>query len=259
MITAVHGIIQSQQQSSAYLPLTTAWIAETGESDVTIIDALNTLEQSMINNSLTSKIKAFYPFVGGNATKHKYNFMNAVDSDTAFRLTFNGGWTHSSTGAKPNGTNGWADTYLNPTIILSQDSVYMGMYSRTNISELSTDMGNNVINPVFDLELYLGVFYSYINGPLVFAGAGGTNGYFSTSRYGATDSYIAKDGSSIASTVSPSTGCVNGNIMLATSTVTYFSSKELAGSIISEGLTNAEDLILYNLLQTFNTSLNRQV
>ena len=82
--------------------LTTAWIAATGETDTTIISALNTLETDLTTYGLTAKIKALYPMVGGTAAKHKFNFMDARDTDAAYRLTFNGGWTHSSTGALPN-------------------------------------------------------------------------------------------------------------------------------------------------------------
>ena len=44
-----------------YGPLTTAWITATGETDVTILGALNTLESDLSTYGLTSKIKALYP------------------------------------------------------------------------------------------------------------------------------------------------------------------------------------------------------
>ena len=54
-------------------------------------------------------MKALYPFVGGTATSHKFNLKDPRDLDAAFRLQFNGGWTHNSNGVTPNGTNGYAD------------------------------------------------------------------------------------------------------------------------------------------------------
>ena len=62
----------------SYLPLTTAWIAETGETDTTIKNALNTFEQGLIDNSLSSKLLAVYPMVGGDATKHKYKSIGSI-------------------------------------------------------------------------------------------------------------------------------------------------------------------------------------
>ena len=58
---------------------------------------------------------AIYPFIGGSAVTHKWNLKDPQDTDAAFRLTFGGGWTHSSTGAYANGTNAYANTYINPS------------------------------------------------------------------------------------------------------------------------------------------------
>ncbi len=44
--------IYIKPSASAYNPLTTAWIAQTGETDPTIISALNTFEGGLITNSL---------------------------------------------------------------------------------------------------------------------------------------------------------------------------------------------------------------
>jgi len=68
------------------------------------------------------------------AAQFKYNLVNPVDSDAAFRLVFNGGWTHSSNGATPNGTNGYADTKFNPSLNGQLNSAHLSYYSRTNNS-----------------------------------------------------------------------------------------------------------------------------
>jgi len=122
-----------------YGTLTTAWITATSETDTTIISALNTLETDLTIYGLTAKIKALYPFVGGTAAKHKFNFMDARDLDAAFRLTFNGGWTHSSTGALPNGTNAYANTFVTGASVdyNSMESVYL----RTNSDGFKSDLG----------------------------------------------------------------------------------------------------------------------
>ena len=78
-------------KKQGYLPLTTAWIAATGETDTTILNALNTFEAGLNANSLTTKFNAIYPMVGGNDLKHSYNFINTL----TFQISFLGGWTHS--------------------------------------------------------------------------------------------------------------------------------------------------------------------
>ena len=76
-------------------------------------------------------MKAIYPFVGGSAASHKFNLKDPRDLDAAFRLAFNGGWTHASTGAKPNGSNGWANTYFNPSLNLTTSNGHHSAYLRT--------------------------------------------------------------------------------------------------------------------------------
>jgi hypothetical protein len=124
-----------QPSGPAYGTLTTAWIAATGETDLTILGALNTLETDLTTYGLTAKMTALYPFVGGTSVKHSYNFMNTA----ANQLSFVGGWTHSSTGALPNGTNAYANTGI---LASSFGTDYMlNFYSRTNTSGLKSDLG----------------------------------------------------------------------------------------------------------------------
>jgi len=120
-----------------YLPLTKAWIAATGETDTTILNALNTFEAGLIANSLTGKFNALYPFVGGTSTKHSYNFMNT----SLYNLSFNGGWTHSANGALPNGTNGFGNTNFsfNGTTALSS---HISTYIRTNSTTFACEFGS---------------------------------------------------------------------------------------------------------------------
>jgi hypothetical protein len=112
---------------------TQAFLIATGITDQTIIDALNAMDTSLISAGLlpsgtgAGKIKVLYPFVGGTAATHKFNFVNPLDTDAAFRLVFNGGFTHSASGCQPNGTNGWANTFLTPLTDFS-GAYYEGSY-----------------------------------------------------------------------------------------------------------------------------------
>ena len=90
-------------------------------------------------------MKAIYPMVGGTATTHMYNLKDAQDTDAAFRLTFEGGWTHSATGALPNGTNGKANSHLVPNSDISSiNAMSYGYYSRdtSGANALGYDMGS---------------------------------------------------------------------------------------------------------------------
>lgn len=130
--------------SFSYLldPDAKAFLTAAAITDSTITTAINNLVIGMKADNLWTKMKAVYPFVGGTASTHKFNLMNPLDTNAAFRLVFSGGWTHSSTGAKPNGINAFADTFLIPTVHLNYAS--LGYYSRTSASELNTTDANGI-------------------------------------------------------------------------------------------------------------------
>lgn len=96
-------------------------------------DAVNTLVLSLKSNNIWNNLYAVYPMVGANATSHKYNLKNPQDTDAAYRLNFAGGWTHDSSGAKPDGVSGtYADTFLVPNGLLASTSASISYFSFTN-------------------------------------------------------------------------------------------------------------------------------
>ena len=76
-------------------------------------DATNQLVLDLKAASLFTVFDAFYPFVGGTASSHKWNLLDPQDTDGAYRMTFLGGMTHSSTGIRGNGTNSVGNTHWN--------------------------------------------------------------------------------------------------------------------------------------------------
>jgi hypothetical protein len=80
---------------------------------------------------------AIYPFVGGTASSHKWNLKDPRNLDAAFRLIFNGGMTHSSTGVLFNGTNGWANTSS-----ISSSPYSFGVYTRNSTDNDADYMGS---------------------------------------------------------------------------------------------------------------------
>jgi len=259
-----YGLISSMKKTVAasYTARTTAFIAATGISDTTIINALNTMDLSLISNGLDTKMKALYPFVGGTASTHKYNFMDARDLDAAFRLTFNGGWTHASTGATPNGTNAYANTFLNP-FNYGQNDFSFGCYLRT------TGSYGCYIGAVATYRNYLlpfgTTYYAQIN----------SSGYASTVITSAQTTklhVISRTTSATASTYINGTLLFNDNVVsdgkpnsnmyigaLNSSGLGYYSSNEQAFAFIADGLSPTDVTNLTNTVQNFQTTLSRQV
>ena len=117
-----------------------AFITAAAITDPTQQSAINSLVINLKGYGVWTKMKALYPFVGGTATQHKFNLKNPLDTDAAFRLVFNGGWTHSTDGALPNGINGYANTYLNPVIeSLTYNNNHLSFYSRTSAAGGATN------------------------------------------------------------------------------------------------------------------------
>jgi hypothetical protein len=256
---------------SSYTARTTAFATATGITDVTILGALNTFDLGLISNSLDTKMIALYPFVGGTATTHKYNFMDAIDTNGAFRLQFNGGWTHSSTGALPNGTNAYANTYLTPsTSGLIYNNNHLSFYSRTSNARDLFDMGSMTdasANDVFSLWVRR-----------TSDTAGYDSGNFAQNRLTATNidakgfylnsanpsiSNIFKNGISLASKALTASSISTVNTFIGAfnqgNSVTYYSNRECLFSSIGNGITNAEALTFYNLVQAMQVSLARNV
>jgi hypothetical protein len=102
-------------QKSRFLPNynidAQAFINAAGITNTTQQQAINQLVLDLKAYSLWDKMKAIYPFVGGTATSHKYNLKDPRDLDVAYRIQFNGGWTHSSNGIQGDGSTGYADTF----------------------------------------------------------------------------------------------------------------------------------------------------
>jgi hypothetical protein len=249
-----------QPSGPSYGTLTTAWIAATGETDLTILGALNTLETDMATYGLTSKMKALYPMVGGTAAKHKYNFMDARDLDAAYRLVFNGGWTHSSTGALPNGTNAYADTKLNAsTVLASFNSNHISFYSRTQNLVDSANMGGGSAPAYLTIERstqWNGT--TYIN----FA-VNPTTGLFTNTRTANNIQKFYGNGSQLGSTnTTTSTSSANAFLYLGARNIgggNQYAARECALASIGDGLDATESANFYTAVQAFQTTLSRNV
>jgi hypothetical protein len=117
-----------------------AFINAAAITDSTQQTAINNLVVGLKADGTWTKMKAIYPFVGGTATTHKYNLKDPRDLNAAFRLTFNGGWTHSANGALGNGVNNSAQTSINALNNLSEASYNYSVYSRNQFLSSQANM-----------------------------------------------------------------------------------------------------------------------
>lgn len=255
-----------------------AFIAAAGLTDSTQKAAVDALVVALKADGIWTKLRAIYPFVGGTAEKHKWNLKDPRDLNAAYRLTFAGGWTHSATGAKGNGTTGYADTHFVPSTDFNTvggecDDACMAVYSRESTNNLGNcyDMGASNGGD----GIWAGVITNYING-LAYFGVG-TNSYTCNQPSPAPKGqglYAANRAAGQSTR-----GYVNGMLLIEPvydyhvpppyslfvgasnrgGSMAYPSPKEQALALIGDGLTQAQHTALYAAVQTFQTTLGRQV
>jgi hypothetical protein len=250
-------------QFSSVDPDAQAFITAASITDLTQQAAINTLVVSLKGYGIWTKMKAIYPFVGGTATSHKFNLKDPRDLDVAFRLVFNGGWTHSSNGALPNGTNGYADTKLNDNIVNTLNNVHISFYSRTNTTVQSADISSydgvnfTSIYPFLANAIYTMVHQIVITSVTPFVNS---LGLFIANRTNSTQLFTFKNTTKYTSAFN-SLAKSNQNFTLSRTSATFgnYSNRELAFASIGDGLTDTEALNFYTAVQAFQTTLSRQV
>jgi hypothetical protein len=244
-----------------------AFITAAAITDPTQQAAINTLVVDLKGYSIWTKMKALYPFVGGTASSHKFNLKNPLDTDAAYRLVFNGGWTHSSTGALPNGTNAYADTKFKPNVgTLNSNAI--GYYIRTVNSSGATDPVNmgafDSISAASSLLNSASSVSGRLNGNLISGSITGGTGLFSISKTASTTTNVYKNSTSVGSGNSGGSLSAN-NVFIANLNVQGFPysaayvNSQFAFAYMCDGLSGTEITNFYTAVQNFNTALNRQI
>jgi hypothetical protein len=251
-----------------------AFITAASITNPTQQSAINTLVTDLKGYGVWSKMKALYPFVGGTASQHKFNLKNPLDTDAAFRLVFNGGWTHSANGALPNGTNGYADTKLIPSINWTKFNHHFSLYSRTNNKR---DVFNGARNSgPQQAEVILlrstdspnGKFYYWSYGwgqSSVYIDSTDSTGLFLATNRSASDREVYRNGNSIATNTYDMTPylAVTFSMWLASNnfngSANGYDNKEIAFASLGDGLTDTEAANFYTAVQAFQTTLGRNI
>jgi hypothetical protein len=217
---------------------------------------------------LGSSATTYQPVLAANSSstfmssQMKFNLVNPQDSDAAFRLAFSGGWTYSTNGAQPNGTNGYADTKLIPSASLSTSSSHLSFYSRTN-SPSGSYNGYEIARTHYALltQFNGNKFYANLETGGVYNGVyTSTNGlgHFIASRINNTTTQGFKNGSKVIDVSQVSTLATN-TLLISFNGASNYSDKQTAFASIGDGLTDAEAALLYQLVQEYQTTLNRSV
>lgn len=273
--------LQGITNAVSYDPDAQAFINATGIGGTNAL-AINNLVLALKTGSLWTKNDAIYPIVGGTANTHKYNLKDPYDTNSAFRLTFSGSWTHSSTGMTADGITAYANTHLIPSGNLTLQQAHMSYYSRTSTVSsfsktyvaLGAAQGNfqtfrlshskSGLQPSTIIASQNSI--RFLTDQAVINNPADRLGHYINSRTGSgvTDLAIYKNGVLAAnSTTSPGQtentipifiGAQNNNGVAAD-----FDYIEYAFISIGDALTSGEAATYYTAIQNFNTTLGRQV
>lgn len=248
------GVINSgtstRVQSNSLVGTSYIWGAQLETGSLSTYQRIATTQQAYISNQF------------------KFNLVNPVDSDAAFRLVFNGGWTHSATGALPNGTNGYADTKLIPSTAFSSNNNSFGVYSRTDNINGENFMGTSTTtaNRLFMYVKFTALGASQFNhnsqtfaNPLLL----NSSGYFHSNRIAAGTQKVFVNGALNTTMAANEQGLSTIPIFLSSANISGsasgFSNRQLAFAHFADGLTDTEASNLYTRVQAFQTALSRQV
>ena len=233
-------------------------------TDSTQQAAVNYLVTDLKSNNLWTKMKAVYPMVGGTATSHSYNLKNP----SQFQITWNGGLTHDSNGVTGNGTNGYGNLNLNPRANLTTQYSF-GTYCRVNNGNANQfDFGStdqDGFNNYCSISQFASLQYNH------FVPANGisisnttTNAFFHVGLDTSNNLFSFKNTTLLKSQTPASIGTApskntylfgynnNGTAML-------FSARPSSLFFICENITQAENTAIYNIIQNYQTILNRNI
>jgi len=232
--------------------------------------AINTFVLDLKADGIWVKSKAIYPFIGGTAATHKFNIKDPRDLDAAFRLTFFGGWTHSATGALPNGTNAYANTHYNPSVNMTLNDGSLSFYSRTEIANIG-DTGvaaadSNFVQVSPNINQFGLGFASIIGG----GGASQVNvanpdarGFYVASRTSSTSLKGYKNASISGTNTNAGPHTLpNSDLWISANPTgggSRYSILECAFASVGDGLIDSEVTDYYTAVQALQTALNREV
>lgn len=244
-----------------------AFITAASITDPTQQTAINDLVIGLKADGLWTSARAIYPFVGGTSTTHKWNLRNPLDTNAAFRLTFGGGITHSSSGIKGNSLNGYYETYLNPSTEFSLATGGCGFVAINENLDTSTDFGafQTGVNYRFQLTVKAGnttyaamlsnSFYSASN-------TASTIGFYGVTRQPNDNSnfYTIQNATNIATAgaYQEPNSTINGFALNIDGVLKQiWGERRQSFAYYGEGLTTAQAQLLRARVNTFNTTLGR--
>ena len=252
-----------------------AILSNGGTLNATISAATDTLFTSLKSNGLYTKMKVMYPMLGGVANSIKFNALNPLDTNAAFRLTYNGGGTYSYdiSGLTINNADligsSNANTYFNTSTQFGINSLTTGIY----LVNLRASSANSFWFGAYDggvPERFISIEWDGTNNSgEIFSRANKINqtglsyanikGQWTLSNNGTNNSF--RFNGSLIGTNTDTTTRPNSNIFLGALNLSGSGYRGVHARFqfyyVSDYLNSSEETIIENIINTFQTSLGR--
>lgn len=256
-----------------------AFIIAANITDSTQKSAIYRLVSDLKVTSIWNKFKAIYPMVGGSSFSCKWNLKDPRDLDAAFRLGLSGSATFSSTGAAF-ASSGFAHTYLVPSTSLSQDDTHISYYSRSNTTGsgggFDCSMGVNSAGVQiytsslsmflrYSNDAFIADHYSFPSSRISVSSNLDSSGYYISTRVSSNDFRTYRNNTQIGSNIGAAGSIPNKEIFLGALNDfdngfgTWLTNRECAFATIGDGLNPTQSSSLYTAVNTFQTTLGRNV
>jgi len=248
-----------------------SFITAAGITDATEIAALCQLVVDLKVGGVWNSLNAIYPFVGSTATTHSYNLKNT----SLYQISWFGGVTHNANGVTFNQINSYGDTGYNESLIETTYDTHRAVYDRSTVADFGAQIGSqgagggtqrNLIYTAYSTLYIIDCYDTNDNAGRLLDSNSGSQGLWVSSRNtvaaGGLKAY--KNGVFLKQTTSPTSG-TQPNV------VTYIggandngslsqpSGHNLAFASMGNSLSAAQISAYYTAVQTFQTTLGRQV
>jgi hypothetical protein len=233
-----------------------------GSLNSTEQSAITTLVSSLKSNGLWTNMLAIYPMVGGGQANPASACAQNLKS-ASFTGTFTSGWTFASAGVTGNGTSTYFDTNFNPNTNASLNGFSFGGYLRLNLTTpvqvdgiggASFAQHNFISANMFSGEI--GNIITYSRDP--------SQRMFIHRRTSATISESYRDGISLGTNSTTALTLPSQNFYIGarndgSGSVILYTSQQYAFYFFGLSMTNQNALDLTSIINTFQTTLSRNV
>lgn len=232
-----------------------------GSLSATEKTAVNQLVLDLKGYSIWSAMKAIYPMVGASAAACAQNLKSS-----SFTGTFSSGWTFASTGVTPNGTSAYMDTNLNASSQLSTPShlsYYTGTNGNTGLGQVDIGITQFFLSLWYNADGLSNIIARNQSTTLLDGGTVTDSRGFGIATKFSTTSKIFMNNVQKTSITDTATGYQNFNIPIGcfnqSSGRILFTNRDCRFSSIGDGLNDTQAGNLYTAVNTFQTTLSRNV